>query len=155
MFLFKEKKHDEKGLQIWPLVGFLYTPIILSVLLINLPKVQWKYVFESNKTKLARHYEKAKNYGYPGIPHHANSGTSKVIYVSKEDIAYGECGWNFYCVPEDLNTTKSINYMKVNPPIKRVKNNVVLFGNTYFCNSFNINSPGKCTSGGWRSGSER
>ena len=66
-----------------------------------------------------------------------------------------ECGWNFYCVPEHLNTAKSINYMKVNPPVKRVKNNVVLFGNTYFCNSFNINSPGKCTSGGWKSGSER
>ena len=106
MFLFKEKKHAEKGLQIWPLVGFLYTPIILWVLLINLPKVQWKYIFESNNTKLARHYEKAKNYGYPGIPHHANSGTSKVIYVSKEDIAYGECGWNFYCVPEDVNTKR-------------------------------------------------
>ena len=62
MFLFKEKKHYEKGLQIWPLVGFLYTPIIFSVLLINLPKVQWKYVFESNNTKLARHFEKAKNH---------------------------------------------------------------------------------------------
>ena len=77
MSTFREKKRNAKGLQIWPLVGFLYTPIILWVLLINLPKVQWKYVFESNKTKLSRHYEKAKNYGYPGIPHHANSGTSK------------------------------------------------------------------------------
>ena len=53
------------------------------MLLINLPKVEWKYVFESNKIKLARHYEKAKNYGYPGIPHHPNSGISTVIYVSK------------------------------------------------------------------------
>ena len=155
MSISKEKVVETKGVAIWPIVGFLYTPIFFWVLLINLPKVEWKYVFESNNTKLVRHYEKAKNYGYPGIPHHANSGTSNVIYVSNEDIAYGECGWNFYCVPEYLNTTKSINYMEVNPSIKRVKNNVVLFGNKYYCNSFNINSPGKCTSGGWRSGSER
>ena len=65
----KNKKIERKGISIWPLVGAIYCPIIFVVLVINLPKVQWKYVFESNNTKLARHFEKAKNYGYPGIPH--------------------------------------------------------------------------------------
>ena len=60
MSISKEKIVETKGISIWSLVAFLYTPILLCVLLINLPKVELKYVFESNKTKLARHYEKAK-----------------------------------------------------------------------------------------------
>ena len=52
------KKSKKYG--IWSWVVALYGPIIFWTLLINLPKVEWEYVFESNKTRVARHHEKAK-----------------------------------------------------------------------------------------------
>ena len=57
------------GLRIWRLVGAIYGPILFWILIINLPKVEWKYVFESNKTRVARHHQKAKENGLPGIPY--------------------------------------------------------------------------------------
>ena len=58
----------KKNFGIWKIVAVLYSPIIFWILVINLPKVQWKYVFESNKTRVARHHKKAEDIGLPGIP---------------------------------------------------------------------------------------
>ena len=66
--------------------------IFFWVLFFNLPKVEWKYIFESNKTRVARHHQKAKDIGLPGIPYWRNTGTGAVIYVNEEGKAYGMCG---------------------------------------------------------------
>ena len=51
----KKENKKNKRYGIWAWVGAIYGPIIFWVLFVNLPKVEWKYVFESNKTKIARH----------------------------------------------------------------------------------------------------
>ena len=69
MAILKRNKTDtKKMIGIWPLVGAIYGPIIFGILIVNLPKVEWKYVFESNKIRVARHHQKAKEIGLPGIP---------------------------------------------------------------------------------------
>ena len=60
---------ESKKYGIWAWVSALYGPIIFWVLFVNLPKIEWKYVFESNKTRIARHHQKAKDIGLPGIPY--------------------------------------------------------------------------------------
>ena len=80
------KKSKKYG--IWSWVVALYGPIIFWTLLINLPKVEWKYVFESNKARVARHHQKAKEMGLPGIPYLRNSGTGSILYVNKDEVAY-------------------------------------------------------------------
>ena len=79
---------NSKYIKIWHLVGAIYGPIVFVALIFNLPKVEWKYVFESSSSKLARHYKETEGYGYPGIPYISNTGTSREIYVSESDIAY-------------------------------------------------------------------
>ena len=56
---------NSKYIKIWHLVGAIYGPIVFVALIFNLPKVEWKYVFESNKTRVARHHKKAENAGCP------------------------------------------------------------------------------------------
>ena len=148
-------KNSFPKIKIWTLVGVFYIPIIFVALILTLPKVEWKYVFESASSKLARHHKEAEGYGYPGIPYISNTGTSRNIYVSESDIAYGECGWNFYCIPEELNTKKGVHYLPVNLPFRRIKENVVKLGKSYYCNKFEISGAGECTSGGWKYGTER
>ena len=62
----------KKNLGIWKIVAAVYCPIIFWILVIHLPEVQWKYVFESNKTRVARHHKKAEDIGLPGIPYWRN-----------------------------------------------------------------------------------
>ena len=62
-----QKIKNRKRYGIWAWVGAIYGPIIFWVLFVNLPKIEWKYVFESNKTRVARHHQKAKDIGLPGI----------------------------------------------------------------------------------------
>ena len=73
---------ENKRYGIWAWVGAIYGPIIFWVLFVNLPKVEWKYVFESSKTRVARHHQKAKDDGLPGIPYWRNTGTGAVLYLS-------------------------------------------------------------------------
>ena len=150
-----ETKERSKKIGIWNLVAVIYIPIILFSLFKIVPKIKLNLTYESQKTKFDLHHKESKKFGYPGIPYIANTGTSTFIYVREDDVAYGECGWNFYCVPEELNAKKGLHYLPINPAVKRIRENVVRLDNTYFCNSFNINGPGKCTSRGWRYGSER
>ena len=91
-----QKIKNRKRYGIWAWVGAIYGPIIFWVLFVNLPKVEWKYVFESNKTRVARHHQKAKDIGLPGIPYWRNTGTGAVLYVNEEDIAYAICGPDFF-----------------------------------------------------------
>ena len=91
------KNHKlKKRYGIWAWVGAIYGPIIFWVLFVNLPKVEWKYVFESNKTRIARHHQKAKDIGLPGIPYWRNTGTGAILYVNEEGIA-AQCGPDFFC----------------------------------------------------------
>ena len=146
------KKSKKYG--IWSWVVALYGPIIFWTLLINLPKVEWKYVFESNKTRVARHHQKAKEMGLPGIPYLSNSGTGSILYVNKDNEAYGMCGPHFFC-SEELNAKKGIHFLPVNDGVRRIKTNVIFAEDTYWCDSYEIRGPGKCKSGGWVNGSER
>tara|TARA_B100000242_G_C42923252_1_gene428112 strand:+ start:35 stop:505 length:471 start_codon:yes stop_codon:yes gene_type:complete len=150
-----KKDSPNKVFDIWTLVFLLYAPLISILLASYLPKIEWSNPFESGKSRLLRQTLQAEKFGYPGIPYIANTGTSMKIFVNNEGIGFGECGWNFYCVPNELNTMKGVNYMPLNPPIKRIKKNVVRLDKSYFCNSFDIKGPGKCTSSGWKRGSER
>ena len=146
-----------KIIGIWPLVGAIYGPIILWVLLINLPKVvkvDWRYVFESNKTRVARHHKKAKNIGLPGIPYWRNSGTGAILYLNENDVAYGMCGPDFFCSKE-LNSKKGIHFMPISTGARRINSGVVFAADSYWCDSYDINHSGKCRSGGWVNGSER
>ena len=106
----KNKKIERKGISIWPLVGAIYCPIIFAVLVINLPKVQWKYVFESNKTRVARHHKKSQDIGLPGIPYWRNSGSAAILYLNRDGVAYAMCGPDFFC-SEDLNSKKRRFYL--------------------------------------------
>ena len=146
------KKSKKYG--IWSWVVALYGPIIFWTLLINLPKVEWKYVFESNKTRVARHHQKAEEMGLPGIPYLSNSGTGSILFVNKDNVAYGMCGPHFFCT-EELNAKKGIHFLHVNDGVRRIKTNVIFAEDRYWCDSYDINHPGKCRSGGWVNGSER
>ena len=78
----KNKKiKNSKRYGIWAWVGALYGPVIFWVLFVNLPKIEWKYVFESSKTRVARNHQKAKEIGLPGIPYWRNTGTC-LLYTS-------------------------------------------------------------------------
>ena len=145
---------NNKSYGIWAWVGAIYVPIIFWVLFVNLPKVEWKYVFESNKTKIARHHQKAKDIGLPGIPYWRNTGTGAVLYVNEEGTAYAMCGPDFFCT-EELNAKEGIHYMPINGGSKRIKSNVIYAGDRFWCDSYEIKGPGKCRSGGWIYGSER
>ena len=79
-----QKIKNRKRYGIWAWVGAIYGPILFWVLFINLPKIEWKYVFESNKTRVARHHQKAKENGFPGIPYWRNTGSSAVLYVNEK-----------------------------------------------------------------------
>ena len=139
---------------IWAWVGAIYGPIVFWFLFVNLPKVEWKYVFESNKTRVARHHQKAKDIGLPGIPYWRNTGTGAVLYVNEEGTAYAMCGPDFFCT-EELNAKEGIHYMPINGGSKRIKSNVIYAGDRFWCDSYEIKGPGKCRSGGWIYGSER
>ena len=92
--------------------------------MINLPKVEWKYVFEFNKTKVAGHHQKAIKMGLPGIPYLRNSGTGHLLNVNKEDVAYGTCGPHFFC-SEDSNAKKGIHFLPINVGVRRIKTKVI------------------------------
>ena len=149
-----QKIKNRKSYGIWAWVGAIYGPIIFWVLFVNLPKVEWKYVFESNKTRVARHHQKAKDIGLPGIPYWRNTGTGAVLYVNEEGTAYAMCGPDFFCT-EELNAKEGIHYMPINGGSKRIKSNVIYAGDRFWCDSYEIKGPGKCRSSGWIYGSER
>ena len=149
-----QKIKNRKSCGIWAWVGAIYGPIIFWVLFVNLPKVEWKYIFESNKTRVARHHQKAKDIGLPGIPYWRNTGTGAVLFVDEENIAYAMCGPDFFC-SEELNAKRGIHYMPINGRVKRIKSNVIYAGGSFWCDSYDINNSGKCKSGGWVNGSER
>ena len=144
----------KKNLGIWKIVAAVYCPIIFWILVINLPKVQWKYVFESNKTRVARHHKKAEDIGLPGIPYWRNSGSAAILYLNRDGVAYAMCGPDFFC-SEKLNAKKGIHFLPVAGGAKRIKSNVIFALNSYWCDSYNINNSGKCRSNGWVNGSER
>ena len=150
----KKDKNKRKGIKIWRLVGAIYGPIIFWILIVNLPKVEWKYVFESNKTRVARHHKKAKEIGLPGIPYWRNSGTAAILYVNDNDVAYGMCGPDFFCSKE-LNSKKGIRFMPIHGGARRINSKVIFAGDRFWCDSYDIKSPGKCRSGGWQRGSWR
>ena len=156
MAIVKNNENDtrKKFIGIWPLVGALYGPIFFWFLLTNLPKVEWKYVFESNKTRVARHHKKAKNIGLPGIPYWRNSGTGAILYLNENDVAYGMCGPDFFC-SEEMNAKKGIHFMPINGGVRRINSKVIFAGDRFWCDSYDIKSPGKCRSGGWQRGSWR
>ena len=149
----QEANKKSKRYGIWAWVGAIYGPIIFWVLFVNLPKIEWKYVFESNKTRVARHHEKAKEIGLPGIPYWRNSGTAAILYVNEFDSAFVMCGPDFFCSKE-LNEKKGIHFMPISGGAKRVKSNVVFAGGRFWCDSYNIEHAGKCRSGGWVSGND-
>ena len=93
----KKINNKKKGIKIWPLVGAIYGPIIFWAAIVNLPKVEWKYVFESNKTRVARHHRKAEDIGLPGIPYWRNSGSAAILYLNRDGVAYAMCGSDFFC----------------------------------------------------------
>ena len=144
----------KKIIGIWPLVSAIYCPIIFWILIINLPKVQWKYVFESNKTRVARHHKKAEDIGLPGIPYWRNSGSAAILYLNRNGVAYAMCGSDFFC-SEELNAKKGIHFMPISGGARRINSKVIFAADSYWCNSYDINHSGKCRSGGWVNGSER
>ena len=144
----------KKIIGIWPLVSAIYCPIIFLILIINLPKVQWKYVFESNKTRVARHHKKAEDIGLPGIPYWRNSGSAAILYLNRDGVAYAMCGSDFFC-SEELNAKQGIHFMPISGGARRINSKVIFAANSYWCDSYDINHAGKCRSGGWVNGSER
>ena len=144
----------KKIIGIWPLVSAIYCPIIFWILIINLPKVQWKYVFESNKTRVARHHKKAEDMGLPGIPYWRNSGSAAILYLNRDGVAYAMCGSDFFC-SEELNAKQGIHFMPISGGARRINSKVIFAADSYWCDSYDINHAGKCRSGGWVNGSER
>ena len=144
----------KKIIGIWPLVSAIYCPIIFWILIINLPKVQWKYVFESNKTRVARHHKKAEDIGLPGIPYWRNSGSAAILYLNRDGVAYAMCGSDFFC-SEELNAKQGIHFMPISGGVRRINSKVIFAADSYWCDSYDINHSGKCRSGGWVNGSER
>ena len=120
----------------------------------NLPKVEWKYVFESNKTRVARHHKKAEDIGLPGIPYWRNSGSAAILYLNRDGVAYAMCGPDFFC-SEELNAKKGIHFMPISGGARRINSKVIFAEGSYWCDSYDINHAGKCRSGGWVNGSER
>ena len=154
IFKNKKEKNERKGIKIWPLVGSIYCPIIFAVVVINLPKVEWKYVFESNKTRAARHHKKAEDTGFPGIPYWRNSGSAAILYLNRDGVAYAMCGPDFFC-SEELNAKQGIHFMPISGGARRINSKVISAADSYWCDSYDINHSGKCGSGGWVNGSER
>ena len=153
----KKDKKKVKGIKIWPLVGALYGPIIFWILVINLPRItkfEWKYVFESNKTRVARHHKKAEDIGLPGIPYWRNSGSAAILYLNRDGTAYAMCGPDFFC-SKKLNAKKGIHFMPISSGARRINSGVIFVADSYWCDSYDINHSGKCRSGGWVNGSER
>lgn len=150
----QEANKKSKRYGIWAWVGAIYGPIIFWVLFVNLPKIEWKYVFESNKTRVARHHEKAKEIGLPGIPYWRNSGSAAILYLNRDGIAYAMCGPDFFC-SEELNAKKGIHFMPISAGARRINSGVIFAADSYWCDSYDINHSGKCRSGGWVNGSER
>jgi hypothetical protein len=144
----------KKIIGIWPLVSAIYCPIIFWILIINLPKVQWKYVFESDKTRVARHHKKAEDIGLPGIPYWRNSGSAAILYLNRDGVAYAMCGSDFFC-SEELNAKQGIHFMPISGGARRINSKVIFAADSYWCDSYDINHAGKCRSGGWVNGSER
>ena len=144
----------KKNPGIWEIVAAVYCPIIFWILVFNLPKVQWKYVFESNKTRVARHHKKAEDIGLPGIPYWRNSGSAAILYLSRDGVAYAMCGSDFFC-SEELNAKQGIHFMPVSGGARRINSKVIFAADSYWCDSYDINHAGKCSSGGWQRGSER
>ncbi len=132
----------KKFIGIWPLVGAFYGPIFFWFLLTNLPKIEWKYVFESNKTRVARHHKKAEDIGLPGL------------YLNRDGVAYAMCGPDFFC-SEELNAKQGIHFMPISGGARRINSKVIFAADSYWCDSYDINHAGKCRSGGWVNGSER
>ena len=146
--------NNSKRYGIWAWVGAIYGPIIFWVLFINLPKVEWKYVFESNKTRVARHHKKAEDMGLPGIPYWRNSGSAAILYLNRDGVAYAMCGSDFFC-SEELNAKQGIHFMPISGGARRINSKVIFAADSYWCDSYDINHAGKCRSGGWVNGSER
>ena len=144
----------KKNLGIWKIVAAVYCPIIFWILVINLPKVQWKYVFECNKTRVARHHKKAEDIGLPGIPYWRNSGSAAILYLNRDGVAYAMCGSDFFC-SEELNAKQGIHFMAISGGARRINSKVIFAADSYWCDSYDINHAGKCRSGGWVNGSER
>ena len=144
----------KKNLGIWKIVAAVYCPIIFWILVINLPKVQWKYVFESNKTRVARHHKKAEDIGLPGIPYWRNSGSAAILYLNRDGVAYAMCGPDFFC-SEELNAKKGIHFMPISAGARRINSGVIFAADSYWCDSYDINHSGKCRSRGWVNVSER
>ena len=109
---------------------------------------------ERNVASLICGNKKAKDIGLPGIPYWRNTGTSAILYVNEEDIAYAMCGPDFFC-SEELNAKKGIHYMPINYGVRRIKSNVIYAVGSFWCDSYDINISGKCKSGGWVNGSEK
>ena len=150
----KKIKNKKKGIKIWHLVGAIYGPIVFFALIFNLPKVEWKYVFESTKTRVARHHKKAEDIGLPGIPYWRNSGSAAILYLNRDGVAYAMCGPDFFC-SEELNAKKGIHFMPISAGARIINSKVIFAAGSYWCDSYDINHSGKCRSGGWVSGSER
>ena len=144
----------KKNIGIWKIVAAVYCPIIFWILVIYLPKVQWKYVFESNKTRVARHHKKAEDNGLPGIPYWRNSGSAAILYLNRDGTAYAMCGPDFFC-SKKLNAKKGIHFMPISSGARRINSGVIFVADSYWCDSYDINHSGKCRSGGWVNGSER
>ena len=119
-----------------------------------MPKVQWKYVFESNKTRVARHHKKAEDIGLPGIHYWRNSGSAAILYLNRDGVAYAMCGSDFFC-SEELNAKQGIHFMPISGGARRINSKVIFAADSYWCDSYDINHAGKCRSGGWVNGSER
>ena len=154
MSILKNKNDAKKKIGIWPLVGAIYGPITFWFIVLNLPQVtqvELKNFFESNKTKVARHHEKANEIGLPGIPYWRNSGTAAILYVNEKDVAYAMCGPDFFC-SEELNLKKGINFMPIYGGARRINSKVIFAGDTFWCDSNDVKRPGKCRSGGWVNG---
>tara|TARA_B100001057_G_C22535156_1_gene827349 strand:+ start:205 stop:672 length:468 start_codon:yes stop_codon:yes gene_type:complete len=146
----KENKENKRyGILAW--VTALYSPIIFWILVVNLPKLEWKYVLESNKTRVTRRHQKAKEIGLPGIPYWRNSGSAAILYLNEDGTAYAMCGPDFFC-SEELNAKKGINFIPISGGSIRIKSNVIFAADNYWCDSYDINSAGKCRSYGWEYG---
>ena len=142
MVILKNKKLERKGISIWALVGAIYCPIIFAVLVINLPNVQWKYVFESNKTRVARHHKKAEDIGLPGIPYWRNSGSAAILYLNRDGVAYAMCGPVFLLLRRIEQTKKGIHFMPISGGARKINSKVIFAADSYWCDSYDINHAG-------------
>ena len=91
---------------------------------------------------------------YKRQPYWRNSGSAAILYLNRDGVAYAMCGPDFFC-SEELNAKKGIHFMPISGGARRINSKVIFAANSYWCDSYNINHPGKCRSGGWQRGSER